>query len=414
MHTTFLTIAPDSHFPLNNLPYGVFRCSKSENFRVGAAIGDYVLDLAVLEKARLLKASEKVFSEDSLNAFMALGYEQWFSVRQELLKLLHADCPDLRDNGILLKKALYKYSDCELKLPVNIPDYTDFFTSEQHAINLGKMFRPDNEPLVPQWKHMPIAYHGRSSSIVVSTTPVKRPYGQILNEDKKTCFGQSQLLDIEVEFAYFIGTGNQLGTSITTKNAHKHVFGAVLVNDWSARDIQKWEYVPLGPFLGKNFATSISPWVVSLFALEEFYTDAPKQDIPVLDYLKETDRKIFDINLALALKTDSMSDYETIANTNTKYSYWTYQQMIAHHTINGCNLRTGDLLASGTISGPNPQQFGSLIELTYAGQKPLNLGGNQQRIFLEDGDSVRITGTCRNTAKLQLGFGEVEGTIISA
>jgi len=408
---SFIKVEKNSDFPIYNLPYCIFKSANNSKYRVGVGIGNYVLDLSVLEEAGLLKIKSnqaEVFAQNALNKFMRLGYDAWKDVRQQLTKLLDIKTDDLQSNSELCDRCFFKMSECQFKIPIEIGDYTDFFASEYHAINLGKMFRPNSDPLPVNWKHLPIGYHGRSSSIVISGTSIKRPSGQILNSNNEPVYSKSKMLDIEVELGFIVGVGNELGTSIKTSDAYKHIFGAVLVDDWSARDIQRWEYVPLGPFLGKSFATSVSPWVVSMFALEKFTANAVKQDVPIVEYLMQADRKSFDINFDVNLKTSNMSAYEKIANTNAKYLYWTYAQMVAHHTVNGCNLRSGDLLATGTISGPESNQYGSLIELTWNG-----FANNERRTFLEDQDSIKISAYSTNSEGLRIGFGSVEGTVYS-
>jgi len=311
---------------------------------------------------------------------------------------------------------LYKQSEAVLHLPVNIGDYTDFYSSEEHASNVGKMFRPTMEPLLPNWKHMPIAYHGRSSSVITTNTPIKRPYGQVLkgavsaDRQEEVVYSKSKTLDIEIELGFVIGKENELGTPININDATDYIFGAVLLNDFSARDIQRWEYQPLGPFLGKNFATAISPWIVPYDALQEFLTTAPTQTQNMLPYLQEKNRKNFDIEITFEIETKNKNK-GIVAVTNSKYLYWTAEQQIAHHTVNGCNLRIGDLLGTGTISGKEKSSFGSLLELTWNGKEPINIG-TEQRTFLQDGDTTILSAICKNDNK-QIGFGEVSNLIIS-
>lgn len=395
-------------FSKNSLPYGIFKPDSENNFRVGVALGEQILDLAGLETMQFIDSGtdKPVFSQGSLNAFMALGFECWRDVRQQLLELVNEKLDKIP------KKVIYNQCDCELKLPFEVSDYTDFFSSWQHAYNLGKMFRPNGSAVLPSWNKIPLAYHGRSSSIIVSGTPLKRPCGQILNNININQFSATNALDFEVEFGFVIGTGNSQGTSIKTDDAYQHVFGAVILNDWSARDIQKFEYVPLGPFLGKSFATSISPWVMSIFALQESFMDAPAQQPEIEGYLKDSNRKLFDIELCVYFKTQELQAYQKIAVTNTRYSYWSLPQLIAHHTINGCNLKTGDILATGTLSGPELHQFGSMIELSWGGEKPLEVTADIKRSFLENGDSVLIEGTLLSNGQPLFGMGFVEGTIL--
>jgi len=314
----------------------------------------------------------------------------------------------------LRKKCFYSASAVEMCMPVEIGDYTDFYSSKEHATNVGIMFRGKENALMPNWIHMPVAYHGRASSVVISGTNIKRPKGQTkADEAGLPSFGPTKLLDFELEMGFFIGTGNNLGDPIPVEQAHEHIFGMVLVNDWSARDIQKWEYVPLGPFLAKNFATSISPWVVTLEALEPFKSKRSEQQSDPLPYLQSKGEWLFDINLEVKIKTGKMKDPFVISNSNFRYLYWDICQQLAHHTITGCNMKTGDLLASGTISGPEKDSYGSLLELTWRGSEPLKLPDGEERKFLLDGDVLIMSGWC-NGDGFKVGFGEVTGKILSS
>ncbi|WP_209121307.1 fumarylacetoacetase [Alkalihalobacillus sp. BA299] len=415
---SFINVKPESHFPIQNLPYGVFRPRHGGKPRIGVAIGEYVLDLSVLEKAGLLKETgvedRGIFDQPSLNPFMALGKNVWKKVREILQHLLNEDEPALRDDPWLRRAALRKQSDVELLLPAQIGDYTDFYASKEHATNVGTMFRGKENALMPNWTHLPVGYHGRSSSVVISGTDVHRPKGQMKPLDKdQPIFGPSQQLDIELEMGWFIGLGNERGQPIPIKNAEEHIFGLVLVNDWSARDIQAWEYQPLGPFLSKSFATSISPWVVPLEALEPFRVEGPKQEPPPLPYLQKDEASSFDIELEVYLKGKDMGHSQKIISTNFSYLYWSMAQQISHHTVAGCNLRPGDLQASGTISGPQKEKRGSLLELTWRGAEPMNLYNGEQRVWLEDGDEITMTGWCQGDG-YKIGFGEVTGRILPA
>lgn len=406
---SFVDVPPDSHFPLQNLPYGVFRPITGGEARVGIAIGESVLDLALLEARRLLdtpNVAGGVFSRSSLNTFMSLGRETWSSTRKRITQLLSEDEPTLRDDPELRDAALFPQSDIELLLPVEIPDYTDFYSSLHHATNVGTMIRGADNALQPNWKHLPVAYHGRASSVVVSGTPVKRPHGQRGEGD----FGPCRLLDFEVEMGFVVGTGNTLGEPIAIENAADHIFGMVLVNDWSARDIQKWEYVPLGPFLAKSFATSISPWVVPMEALEPFRLPKPDQDPAPLPYLQWADDRLYDIHIDTHLQPTG-GEQQRISATNTRHLYWTAAQQLAHHTVNGCNMRTGDLLASGTISGPDPDSRGCLLELTWRGEQPIELADGSTRKFLQDGDELSMTAYCQGDG-YRVGFGEVTSVVV--
>jgi fumarylacetoacetase len=413
---SFVEVAADSHFPIQNLPYGVFRPRDAEVPRVGVAIGEMILDLSVLERESLLHvpaaSGETVFDRSSLNTFMALGREAWLSVRRQLTHMLRRDEATLRDDAALRREALVPMADCELLLPVEIGDYTDFYSSQEHATNVGAMFRGPENALPPNWLWLPIAYHGRASSIVVSGTDLCRPYGQTKPDDAQVpSFGPSQAVDFELEVGCFIGQGNRLGEPIPVDRALDHVFGLVLVNDWSARDIQKWEYVPLGPFLAKSFGTSISPWVVTLEALEPFRVAGPTQEPSPLKYLQTAGPEAYDIKLEVTLQAKTMVAPQRICSSNFKHLYWSISQQIAHHTSNGCNLRTGDLLASGTISGSTPDSLGCLLELTLAGKQPLVLHNGERRRFLEDGDRVTMSGWCQGDG-YRVGFGEVTGRLL--
>jgi len=418
MLRSFIEVKPESHFPIQNLPYGVFRPKWGGDPRIGVAVGDYVLDLSVLDDAGFFQgtaaAGKGVFRQRSLNAFMALGKQAWREVRSVIQRLLREDEPALQSNEALRAKALIPQSEITLLLPAEIGDYTDFYASKHHAANVGTMFRGKDNALMPNWTHLPVGYHGRASSIVLSGTAIRRPLGQMRPAGmEKPVFGPCQQLDYELEIGWFIGQGNMLGEPIPIDEAEDHIFGLVLVNDWSARDIQAWEYQPLGPFLAKNFATSISPWVVPLEALEPFRTAGPKQDPEPLPYLRAKRPGAFDIQLETYLKTDRMALPERISSVNFSTMYWSMAQQIAHHTIGGCNLRTGDLLASGTISGPEKHQRGCLLELTWRGSEPLQLASGEQRVWLEDGDELIITGWCQGDG-YRIGFGEVRGRILPA
>lgn len=407
---SFIPVPAESHFPIHNLPYGVFRPVSGGAPRVGVAIGDDVLDLAVLEARGLLNVSGStaaVFDQSSLNAFMRLGRESWRAVRQRLQSLLSDEEPTIRDDDSLRSECLIPQSEIENLLPVEIPDYTDFYSSLHHATNVGTMMRGADNALQPNWKHLPVAYHGRASSVVVSGTDIHRPHGQRGAGD----FGPCKLLDFEVEMGFFVGPGSSLGNPIPIDEAAEHIFGMVLVNDWSARDIQKWEYVPLGPFLAKSFATSISPWVVTMEALEPFRLPMPQQDPEPLPYLCWSDDRLYDIQIDVTLKPEATGDAQRIASTNTRHLYWTAAQQLAHHCVNGCNMRTGDLLASGTISGPDPTSRGSLLELSWRGSEPLQLAGGSTRTFLEDGDEVTMSAFSQGDG-FRVGFGDVSGKIV--
>lgn len=414
---SFIEVPPDSHFPIQNLPYGVFQREPAEPPRVGVAIGDRVLDLAELEQAGIFDGpalrGKTIFVQPTLNAFMALGRAAWDEARATISKLLSADEPALRDNAAWRERALIPQRDVQMLLPAGIGDYTDFYSSKEHATNVGSMFRPDN-PLMPNWLHLPVAYHGRSSSVVVSGTDLRRPSGQTkADEAAAPSFGPSRLVDFELEMGFFVGPESRLGEPIPIGRAEEHIFGIVLVNDWSARDIQKWEYQPLGPFLAKNFGTSISPWVVPLAALEPFRTTGPKQDPEVLPYLRATGSSTFDIQLEVSLRGEKMDAPHRVCTSNFKYLYWSIRQQLAHHTCTGCNVRPGDLMASGTISGPTPDSYGSMLELAWRGTKPIKFPNGEERKFIQDGDRITMTGYCQGDG-YRVGLGEVTGRILPA
>jgi fumarylacetoacetase len=415
---SFIDVSAESHFPIQNLPYGVFKTKSNPLQRVGVAIGEFVLDVSVLESAgmfdKTLIRGERCFMQPYLNVFMSKGHQAWKQVRIILQTLLSSDNPLLRDNEELKKKALVPMKQAEMCMPVEIGDYTDFYSSKEHASNVGTMFRGKENALMPNWLHIPIAYHGRASSVIISGTNVIRPKGQTkspTNEFPK--FGGCKNLDFELEMGFFIGEGNILGEPIPIEKTFDHIFGMVLLNDWSARDIQTWEYQPLGPFLAKNFATSISPWVVTMDALETFRVAQPLQIPEPLPYLRFAGKWNYDITLEVKLVSEKLSEPFVICKSNFKYLYWNILQQLAHHTVNGCNTKTGDLMASGTISGPTKDSLGSMLELTFNGENPIKLPGNEERKFLEDGDTVIMSGYCQGEG-YRVGFGEVKGKVLPA
>jgi len=420
--TSFLDLPADSGFGLHNLPYGVFSTADDPAKRVGVRLGDTVVDLAYLETHGLIAvpgAGRAPVFHGTLNAFMALGRGAWDSVRGRLQDLLSADGPDdFRASETHRASGMHPLEEVTMHLPAEIGDYTDFYSSRQHATNVGTMFRGPENALMPNWLHLPVGYHGRASSVVLSGTEVVRPKGQQKPDDGAPVFGPSKLLDIELELGFFVGPGNELGSPIPIEDAREHIFGFVLVNDWSARDIQKWEYVPLGPFLGKSFATSISPWVVPTAALNPFRVAGEAQDASAgnpepLPYLRQSGERSLDIELAVKLKTAQMDEAETVARSNARYLYWSPEQQLAHHTVNGCNARPGDLMASGTISGETEDSYGSFLELTWRGTRPIQLPSGETRTFLADGDSVVLAGEAVRDG-VRISFGEVEGTIAPA
>ncbi len=408
----FLDLPADTRFPLDYLPWGVVKVPKALRPRLVVRVGDHVLDLAIFAAThgKLPEAVRHAFTQETFNCLMGLGPDAWRAARAALMDFLRTPDGDEGARGRLVHRLV----DVEPCLPACIGDYTDFYSSREHATNVGVMFRGKDNALQPNWLHLPVGYHGRASSIVPSGHPVRRPHGQLKPPEGDPVFGPSKELDFELEMGAFIGEGNALGTPISVDAAEGHVFGLCLVNDWSARDIQRWEYVPLGPFLGKNFLTSIAPWIVPLDALDAVRVDAPPQEGPVLPYLNEQRRTTFSVTLEAHLKTAGMDAPALIARTDFRHLYWTLAQQIAHHTVNGCNLRPGDLLASGTISGPDAESYGSLLELAWKGTKPLTLPSGEQRAWLQDGDTLTLSGYATRPDGQQLGFGEVTGTVMSA
>lgn len=415
---SFVESAPGSLFPIQNLPYGVFTPPGSARAHVGIAIGDRVFCLTMAEEHGLLadalgtSAEARPFATGSLNAFMALGPDVWQAVRERAHDLLRADTATLRDDADLQANVFHDRAAVTMHLPAQIGDYTDFYSSKEHATNVGTMFRGPENALMPNWLHLPVGYHGRASSVVPSGTPVRRPCGQTKPEDGAPVYGPSRLMDFELEMGFFTGPGNALGTPIPIGEAERHVFGLALVNDWSARDIQKWEYQPLGPFLGKSFATTVSPWVVPLAALEPFRIPSQPREVPVLDYLRQDGPGSFDVALEVAIRPEG-GELAVVSRSNLRYLYWSMAQQLAHHTANGCNIRPGDLLASGTISGTTPESYGSMLELTWRGSKPLTLADGSTRKFLVDGDTVVMMGVAEKDG-VRIGFGEASGTLIPA
>jgi fumarylacetoacetase len=404
---------PASDFPIQNLPFGIFSDAVRAQPRAGVAIGDWIVDLAALERANLLDA-HGTFDKPRLNDFIALGRETWRDVRIALSALLAQGNATLRDDEALRRHALVPRAGATLHLPVEIPGYTDFYSSKEHATNVGSMFRDPKNALLPNWSEMPIGYNGRASSVVVSGTPVRRPNGQIkLPNEDRPIYGACRKLDIELETGFIIGRGNALGEPIACEDAEAHIFGMVLLNDWSARDIQQWEYVPLGPFNSKGFATTISPWIVTLDALEPFRTATPAQEPEPLAYLCHEGNHAFDIELEVTLRAEGVQKPTILSRTNFRLMYWSMAQQLAHHTVGGCNTRVGDLMGSGTISGPTPESCGSLLESTWNGQRPVKLEEGGERVFLQDGDEVTLRGWCQGEG-FRVGFGDCAGQVLAA
>jgi len=414
---SFIAIGEDSDFTYHNLPYGIFSTKCNNRKRIGVAIGDQILDLSKIKhlfNGPFVKNKQDIFEEHSLNKIMSLGSAVWDEIRSTIKLLLSENCTTLKDDADLRKIAFTPINEATMHLPADIGDYTDFYSSKEHATNVGIMFRGREHALMPNWTWLPVGYHGRSSSIIVSGTPVHRPMGQTKADDQdEPTFGSSKMLDFELEMAFFTGPGNELGFPITMNEAENHIFGVVLMNDWSARDIQKWEYVPLGPFLGKSFGTTISPWVVPIAALKPFLLPAnPKQDHEPLEYLKDNNPFTFDINLEVLVKPKQLSTPVSVCKSNSKHLYWTMKQQLVHHTVNGCNIRPGDILASGTISGPDAGSFGSMLEICWKGTKTVELGPDCTRKFLQDYDEVIIRGKADNKTGIKLGFGECSGIVL--
>ena len=412
---SFIPVDPISDFPIQNLPYGVFSVKAGLAPRVGVAIGDYVLDLWELEQdGRLDVGDLGVFAGPTLNPFMALGPKVWSSTRTRISELLRHDCPELRDNDGLRRLALVPMAQAKLHMPIAVAGYTDFYSSKEHATNVGVMFRGKDNALQPNWLHMPIGYNGRASTVVVSGTKVRRPRGQLKPPNAELPgFGPCKRLDFELEMGVVIGQQSPMGEMLDEKRAAEMIFGFVLLNDWSARDIQQWEYVPLGPFQAKAFATSISPWVVTREALEPFRLHGPEQDPAPLPYLQQAQPNNYDLQLDVGLRAAQMNEPTRICRTNFKYMYWSSVQQLVHHASSGCAMNIGDLLGSGTISGPENDQRGSLLEISWNGTEPIELPGDIKRTFLEDGDSLSLHGWCQGDG-YRIGFGEVEGTILPA
>lgn len=413
---SFVEVAADSHFPIQNLPYGVCRPRAGGSARCCTAIGDRIVDLAALESLGLLPdiSEQPVFAASSLNAFAALGRTAWSAVRRAVSDLLDADNSVLRDNAELQQQVFREQTEVQMERPMDVGDYTDFYSSKEHATNVGIMFRGVDNALQPNWLHLPVGYHGRASSVVVSGHPIRRPSGQKMPPDADApVFGPSQAMDFELEMGFYIGPGTDVGQTVSAETAEDRIFGMSLVNDWSARDIQRWEYVPLGPFLGKNFATSVAPWIVSLEALEPFRCDGPEQSPAPLPYLGGNAQRAFDVQLEVALTTEQMPAPHVLSRSNFRYLYWSMTQQLAHHTCNGCNVNPGDLLASGTISGATPDSLGSMLELAWKGERPVELPSGESRKMLQDGDTVIMSGFAQGDS-YRIGFGEVTGEITPA
>ncbi|HLP11537.1 MAG TPA: fumarylacetoacetase [Flavobacteriales bacterium] len=412
---SWVNIPQNSDFPMQNLPFGVFK-TENEPARVGVAIGNKILDLKAVHVLGYFPNqpyTQDDLAADNLNGIMRLGKALVREFRNRISDLLLDSNGELRDNAHHVEQVLVDQADATMLFPVQVGDYTDFYSSIEHATNVGMMFRDPANALLPNWKHIPVGYHGRSSSLIVSGEPIHRPKGQTKPADSEVpVFGPCKSLDFELETAFFTFKGKPLGQSISTKEADDYIFGLVLLNDWSARDIQTWEYVPLGPFLAKNFASSISAWVVTLDALEPFRTAGPVQETKVLPYLEYEGEKNIDLKLEVLIQTPDGTE-NTICQSNFKYMYWNMNQQLAHHTINGCNVRSGDLMGSGTISGKDKNSYGSMLELTWKGTQPLKMKDGSERKFINDGDVVIMRGYCEKNG-IRIGFGEVRTKVLPA
>ncbi len=416
MQKSWISIPANSDFPLENIPFGIITTEDNGFPRVATIIGDTVIDLSQLNAMGAFEEIENIddfaFDSDTLNDFIAQGKTVTNAVRHRIQDLFSINDSTLQNNAAVEDDVLYSLDKVQMHLPLAIGDYTDFYSSRQHATNVGIMFRDPANALLPNWLHIPVGYHGRASSIVVSGTEIKRPSGQRMPPNAEVpVFGASQLLDFELEMAFVIGKENERGTPITTGEAEEYIFGMALFNDWSARDIQAWEYVPLGPFLGKNFASSISPWIVTMEALEAFRVPGPVQTPAVLPYLEYNGNCHYDINLEVAIKPENAIE-KVVCVSNFKNMYWNMVQQLAHHTIGGCNMRVGDLCASGTISGDTPDSFGSMLEISWRGTKPVAMPDGSERKFINDNDTVIMRGFAEKNG-LRIGFGEVTGKVIA-
>ncbi|MFH6604163.1 fumarylacetoacetase [Maribacter algicola] len=412
---TWLTVPDNSDFPIQNIPFGVF-LTRNDIITIGTRIGDTAIDLGALHQLGYFSGiplTEDIFLQDTLNDFISDGKKTWRLVRNRISEIFDIHSTGLQHNEEHKKIVLFAIDEIEMQLPVLIGDYTDFYSSKEHATNVGTMFRDPENALMPNWLHLPVGYHGRSSTIVPSGTAVRRPMGQTLPKGaEKPLFGPSRLVDFELEMAFITTDANAMGEPIDINEAEDYIFGMVIFNDWSARDIQKWEYVPLGPFLAKSFASSISPWIVTLDALEPFRVESPKQDPEPFPYLKQSGKHSFDIHLEVDLTPEGGSP-TTVTRSNFKYMYWTMAQQLAHHTINGCKVNSGDMMGSGTLSGPTPDSYGSMLELAWQGTKPIALQNGEERKFVHDGDTVTMKGYCEKNG-IRIGFGDLSTKLLPA
>ena len=410
---SWLEVLVNSDFPIQNIPFGVF-LTKENIVTVGTRIGDFAIDLGALQQLNYfegIELTDDMFMQDTLNDFISDGQKTWRLVRNRIAELFDVTNSKLQDNAKDRDIIIFRIEDVEMQLPVLIGDYTDFYSSKEHATNVGKMFRDAENALLPNWLHIPVGYHGRSSTVIPSGISVHRPMGQMLpNGETTPVFGPSRSVDFELETAFITTDVNIMGENILVTEAEEYIFGMVLLNDWSARDIQKWEYVPLGPFLAKSFASSISPWIVTMDALEPFRTKGPKQEPTPLPHLQQKGKHSFDINLEVAIQPEN-SKPTVVSHSNFKYLYWSMCQQLAHHTSNGCRVNSGDMMGSGTISGPTEDSFGSMLELTWGGQNPIKMSDGTERKFINDNDTVIMKGFCQN-GQVRIGFGEVSSKLL--
>ncbi len=410
---SWINVPENSDFPIQNIPFGVF-LTKEDVITIGTRIGDTAIDMGALQQLGYfegIELTDDMFMQDTLNDFISDGKKTWRLVRNRLAELFDVNNPKLRDNKDHCEVVIFNLADIEMLLPVQIGDYTDFYSSKEHATNVGKMFRDPENALLPNWLHIPVGYHGRSSTIVPSGIPVHRPMGQTLpNGENSPVFGPSRLVDFELETAFITTDANVMGENIPVNEAEDYIFGMVLLNDWSARDIQKWEYVPLGPFLAKNFASSISPWIVTMDALEPFRVKGPKQEPTPLPYLQQKGKHAYDINLEVYIEPEN-AEATLVSKSNFKYMYWSMCQQLTHHTSNGCRVNSGDMMGSGTISGPTEDSYGSMLELTWGGKNPIKMNDGSERKFINDNDTVIMKGFCQNSS-LRIGFGEVSSKLL--
>ena len=410
---SWLEVAPNSDFPIQNIPFGVF-LTKENIVTVGTRIGDYAIDLGALQQLNYfegIELTDDMFLQDTLNDFISDGKKTWRLVRNRIAEIFDENNSKLRDNAKDKEIVIFNMKDVEMQLPVLIGDYTDFYSNKTHATNIGKLRTNDENALFPNWHHIPIGYHGRSSTIIPSGIPVNRPMGQSLpNGENSPVFGPSRMVDFELETAFITTDANIMGERIPINEAEDYIFGMVLMNDWSTRDIQKWESVPLGPFLSKNFATSISPWIITMDALEPFRTKGPKQDPAPFPYLQLKGKHNFDINLEVSIQPENGTE-TMVTQSNSKYTYWSMIQQLVHHASNGCRINSGDMMGSGTICGLDQKSVGSMLELTWGGKNPIQLNDGTERKFLNDGDTVIIRGYCSKNS-LRIGFGEVSSKLL--